>query len=210
MFPQLLRGNEYRTLVLSDSVGRQFLSNREVRAGSTPLLATGDKSATTVIIPLLEQAANKRAQHISHMTGSHPPPAAMSLTDVLRKAEGARLIHTAVDLCGFRIMKIDLKRAGESLQSNVLENNPVSELCSVKPCLQELVTHVVLVAGSEERHVQLQPLAVVAHDVAVPGCQLGRQRVRVDGDLPQVVERPVRQSEADPRVRTGSIDGWRS
>lgn len=47
----------------------------------------------------------------------------------------------------------------------------------MKSCLQELVPHLVLVAGSEERHVQLQPLAVVAQDVAVPGCQLGGQQV---------------------------------
>lgn len=47
----------------------------------------------------------------------------------------------------------------------------------MKPCLQEFVPHLVLVAGGEERHVQLQPLAVVAQDIAVPGCQLGRQQV---------------------------------
>lgn len=44
----------------------------------------------------------------------------MSLTDVLRKVEETRLGNTAVDLRGFRILKIDLECASESRQSNVL------------------------------------------------------------------------------------------
>lgn len=41
----------------------------------------------------------------------------------------------------------------------------------MKPHFQELVPHLVHVAGSVERHVQLQAPAVVAQDVATLGCQ---------------------------------------
>ncbi len=62
----------------------------------------------------------------------------------------------------------------------------------------------------EERHLEQQTLAVVAHDVAVLGCQLWSQQVWADTDLPQVVKRPVVQFEADPRLGTDGIESWRS
>lgn len=70
-------------------------------------------------------------------------------------------------------------------------------------------SHLVLVAMSEERHIEQQTPAIIAHDVAVLGCQLRRQRVRADTELPQVAKWPVVQFEADPRLGTGGIQGWR-
>lgn len=70
-------------------------------------------------------------------------------------------------------------------------------------------SHLVLVAMSEERHLEQQTLAIIAHDVAVLGCQLWCQQVWADTDLPQVVKRPVVQFEADPRLRADGIKDWR-
>lgn len=63
---------------------------------------------------------------------------------------------------------------------------------------------------SEERHLEQQTLAVVAHDVAVLSCQLRCQQVRADTNVPQVVKRPVVQSEPDARLQTDGIKLWRS
>lgn len=86
---------------------------------------------------------------------------------------------------------------------------PISDLCSVKSHLQELNPHLVLVSGSEERHVQLQAPAAVAQDVAALGCQFWRQHGRADCDLPRGAERPALQREADSRAQTRRTDVWR-
>lgn len=83
---------------------------------------------------------------------------------------------------------------------------PPSRLISKSWCTVISLPHLILVAMREERDVQLQYLAVVAHDVAVLSCKLRRQRVRADADLPQVVKRLVVQFEADPRLQTGGLE----
>lgn len=124
MVPQLLSKNENWTLVPSDTLGLQFLSNRWVAAGFSTLLTTVDRSTITINVPLLEQTATKKKQTChSHITGSHPPTfSGCVLTDVFREAEGTRLGKGSVDRWGFRMSYRDLKCARESLQSDVLQH----------------------------------------------------------------------------------------
>jgi len=62
----------------------------------------------------------------------------------------------------------------------------------------------------EERHLEQQSLAIVAHDVAAPDCQLWRQQLRADPDLPEGVKRPVDQCETDAGLRTDCVKSWKS
>lgn len=143
----------------------------------------------------------------SHITGSHPPSVVVFLQMYSERLKGHVLVKElwTAEASGCR-----------TEISSVPENLFKVMFCNTWPCVSDLwatyeplPSHLVLVAGSEERHVKLQAPAVIAHDVATLGCQFWRQDSRADCDLPQVAERLLLQSEADSRVQTRSIHVWR-